>query len=285
MKVKALFFQGDCYMYSVFDDINLNIGTARNYLPVLSVEAAWSFVEESYRHFYSSRALRDSPMDESYTLEHLDDLFSELYGYEYDSSSNVGEDAVAVEDQAAGDGMNVETENQEEDVEVDEEAADESDEDYQDEQDDESEDVNDEEMDQDANKITIKPQKKNNLDFISAYSKKHSMDDRMAKAKHYAMDVDLSMGVTYSSSCDCVLRTGYIKTREDEKLIAPYEWANGKISRNSVLKPSDPNYYQINGRAKKVWQPLQTFEGQPGHMDYTTPITCLTDCHMTGSFK
>jgi hypothetical protein len=190
-------------MYSVFDGIDLNIGTARNYLPVLSVEAAWSFVEESYRSFYSSSALRNSPMDESYTLEHLDDLFSELYGYEYDSSLNVGEDAAAAEDQAAGDGTNVETENQEEDVEVDEEeasesvdgeAADESDEDYQDEQDDESEDVNDEEMDQDANKITIKPQKKKDFDFISAYSKKHSIDDRMAEAKHYAMDVDLSMG-------------------------------------------------------------------------------------------
>jgi hypothetical protein len=129
------------------------------------------------------------------------------------------------------------------DVEVDEEEADESDEDYQDEQDDESEDVNDAEMDLDANKSTIKSQKKKNLDSISAYSKKHSIDDRMAEAKRYAMDVDLSMGVTYSSSCDGVLRTGFIKTRKDEKLIAPCERANGKISRKSVLKPSDPNYY------------------------------------------
>jgi hypothetical protein len=200
-------------------------------------------------------------MDPSYTPGHLVDLFSELYGYEYDSSSNVGEDAAAVEDQAAGDGTNVENENQEEDVEVDEEEGDESDEDYKDEQDGES----DAEMDQDANKITMKPQKKKNLDFIkknldfiSAYSKKHSIDERMAEAKRYAMDVDLSMGITYSSSCDGVLRTGFIKTREDEKLIAPYEWANGKISRKSVLKPSDPNYYQIKGRTKKVWLPLQT---------------------------
>jgi hypothetical protein len=179
-------------MSSVFDGIDLNIGRARNYLPVLSVAAAWSFVEESYKHYYSSRALIDSPIDVSYTLEHLHDLFSEMYGCEYDSSSNVGEDTAAVEDQAAGDGTNVENENQEEDVEVDEEEADDTDEDYQDEQDDESEDVNDAEMDLEANKITIKPQKKKNVDFISAYSKKHSIDDRMAEAKRcYAMDVDL----------------------------------------------------------------------------------------------
>jgi hypothetical protein len=38
-------------MSSVFDGIDLNIGRARNYLPVLSVDAVWSFFEESYKHY------------------------------------------------------------------------------------------------------------------------------------------------------------------------------------------------------------------------------------------
>jgi hypothetical protein len=193
-------------------------------------------------------------MHESYyTVQHLHDLFSELYGYEYDSPLNVGEDTAAADDKTGGDGVNVETENQEEDMEVDEEeasesvdeeAADESDEDYQDQEEDESEDMNDDEVDQDANKITIKPQKKKGFDLISAYSKRHSIDDIISDCKHYATDVDLSMGVTFAFSCDGVLRTGYIKTCEDEKLIAPYKWGNGKISRKSVLKPTGPNFYQ-----------------------------------------
>jgi hypothetical protein len=239
-------------MTTIFDGIDLNIGKVRNYLPVLSIDSAWSFVDESFRYSYSSSALRNSPMHDSYTVQHLHDLFSELYGYEYHSPSNVGEDTAATADQTGGDVANVETENQEEDMEVDEEeaseseeeeAADESDEEYQDQEEEESEDVDDDEVEQKANQITVKPQKKKGFVFNSAYSKRHDVDDIISDCKHYATDVDLSMGVTFASSCDGVLRTGYIKTREDEKLIAPYEWANGKISRKSVLKPSDPNYY------------------------------------------
>lgn len=296
LKVKALFFQGDRIMTTIFDGIDLNIGKVRNYLPVLSIDSAWTFVDESFRYYSSSSALRNSPMHDSYTVQHLHDLFSELYGYEYHSPSNVGEDTAATDDPTGGDVENVENENQEEDMEEDEEEAcdseeeeeepaDESDEEYQDQEEEESKDMDDDEVEQEASQITNKPQKKKGFVFISAYSKRHDVDDIISDCKHYAMGVDLSMGVTFASSCDGVLRTGYIKTREDEKLIAPYEWANGKISRKSVLKPSDPNYYQIKGRAKKVWQHLQSFGGQPGHMDYTSPITCLTECHMTGSFK
>lgn len=282
-------------MTTIFDGIDLNIGKVRNYLPVLSIDSAWTFVDESFRYYSSSSALRNSPMHDSYTVQHLHDLFSELYGYEYHSPSNVGEDTAATDDPTGGDVENVENENQEEDMEEDEEEAcdseeeeepaDESDEEYQDQEEEESKDMDDDEVEQEASQITNKPQKKKGFVFISAYSKRHDVDDIISDCKHYAMGVDLSMGVTFASSCDGVLRTGYIKTREDEKLIAPYEWANGKISRKSVLKPSDPNYYQIKGRAKKVWQHLQSFGGQPGHMDYTSPITCLTECHMTGSFK